>query len=172
MVSWLAVRNSKENYGELILFNFPKNTNILGPHQVDVNINQISEISESKTLWGQRGSNVFNGSLLVIPMDSSVLYVEPIYIQAESNSSIPQVKKVVVGYQQGSDFKHGIGDNLDDALNNLFNGAVKPQTENKAPTVENKAIDSQTLDELQKKLDELMKQSQEINDLLNKLKQK
>lgn len=179
MVSWLAVRNSKENYGELILFNFPKNTNILGPHQVDVNINQISEISESKTLWGQRGSNVFKGSLLVIPMDSSILYVEPIYIQAESNSSIPQVKKVVVGYQQGSDFKHGIGDNLDDALSNLFNGAVKPQVENntptvenKAPAVENKAIDSQTLDELQKKLDQLMKQSQEINDLLNKLKQK
>lgn len=198
MISWLAVRNSKDNYGEMILFNFPKNTNILGPDQVEVNINQISEISESITLWGQGSSKVFKGSLLVIPIENSVLYVEPIYIQSNSTSSIPQVKKVVVGYQKGADFKHGIGNNLDDALNNLFNGSVKP-SENKQPTVDqttgevktpetstpgvnnpdkgevpdtgsNGQIDNAKLDELQKKLDELMKQSQEINDLIKDLR--
>lgn len=137
MISWLAVRNSKENYGEMILFNFPKNTNILGPDQVEVNINQISEISEYNTLWGQGKSNVFKGSLLVIPIENSVLYVEPIYIQSKSESSIPQVKKVVVGYQEGADFKHGIGDNLEDALNNLFKGDLK-LTDNKMPTVDQK----------------------------------
>ncbi|HEX2925979.1 MAG TPA: UPF0182 family protein, partial [Ruminiclostridium sp.] len=113
MVSWLAVRNSIDNYGQLIMFNFPKNTNILGPDQFEVNINQIGEISEDMTLWGQGGSKVFKGSLLVIPVENSILYVEPIYIQSTSASSIPQVKKVVVGYQQGADFKTGIGDNLD-----------------------------------------------------------
>ncbi|HEY5586894.1 MAG TPA: UPF0182 family protein [Ruminiclostridium sp.] len=193
MVSWLAVRNSKDSYGEMILFNFPKNTNILGPDQVEVNINQISEISESMTLWGQGGSTVFKGSLLVIPIENSVLYVEPIYIKSESSSSIPQVKKIVVGYQQGADFKHGIGNNLDDALNDLFNGAVKPadnkqpivdqvtgevktpevQTPSEVttpPAIDGASIDNSKLDELQKKLDELMKQSQEINDLLKSLR--
>lgn len=135
MISWLAVRNSKDNYGEMILFNFPKNTNILGPDQVEVNINQISEISEYNTLWGQGKSNVFKGSLLVIPIENSVLYVEPIYIQSKSESSIPQVKKIIVGYQEGADFKHGIGDNLEDALNNLFKGDLK-LSDNKIPTVD------------------------------------
>jgi len=194
MVSWLAARNSKENYGEMILFNFPKTTNITGPDQVEVNINQISEISEKMTLWGQSGSEVFKGSLLVIPIENSVLYVEPIYIKSKSASSIPQVKKIVVGYQQGTDFKHGIGDNLDAALSDLFNGTIKP-TDNKQPTVDQVSgevktpdvktpsevttpptdnttqLDSAKLDELQKKLDALMKQSQEINDLLKSLRE-
>ncbi len=201
MTSWLAVKNSKEDYGKMILFNFPKDTNILGTDQVENNINAISEVSESLTLWGKQGSSkVFKGSLLVIPIENSVLYVEPIYIQSESTSSLPQVKKVVVGYQQGSDFKHGIGNNLDDALNDLFNGAVKvttdklptvDQTTGEVKTTENKApnettappkdnepskenapqIDNAKLDELQEKLDALMKQSQEINDLLKSLRE-
>jgi uncharacterized protein len=194
MVSWLAARNSKENYGEMILFNFPKTTNIMGPDQVEVNINQISEISEKMTLWGQSGSEVFKGSLLVIPIENSVLYVEPIYIKSKSTSSIPQVKKIVVGYQQGTDFKHGIGDNLDAALSDLFNGTIKP-TINKQPTVDQVTgevktptvktpsdvttpstdnvpqISNKKLDELQKKLDALMKQSQEINDLIKSLRE-
>ncbi|MDF2986381.1 MAG: hypothetical protein K0R50_1891 [Eubacterium sp.] len=196
MISWLAVRNSKDNYGEMILFNFPKNTNILGPDQVEVNINQISEISEYNTLWGQGKSNVFKGSLLVIPIENSVLYVEPIYIQSNSESSIPQVKKVVVGYQEGADFKHGIGNNLEDALNNLFAGDLK-LNDNKLPTVDQKGqepdgevktpeeqtpqdngttggdkqeIDQAKLDEIQKKLDDLMKQSKEISDLIDSLR--
>lgn len=183
MVSWLAVRNDIENYGKMILFNFPKNTNILGPDQFEVNINQISEISEDMTLWGQGGSRVFKGSLLVIPIENSILYVEPIYIQANSASSIPQVKRVVVGYQQGADFKHGIGDNLESAINNLFGGNGKPadgkpttnnqgqQGNTTAPSTDaSQSVDKQKLDELQQKLDQLMKQSQEINDLLKTLR--
>lgn len=183
MVSWLAVRNDMENYGKMILFNFPKNTNILGPDQFEVNINQISEISEDMTLWGQGGSRVFKGSLLVIPIENSILYVEPIYIQANSASSIPQVKRVVVGYQQGADFKHGIGDNLESAINNLFGGNGKPadgkpatnnqgqQGNTTVPSTDaSQSVDKQKLDELQQKLDQLMKQSQEINDLLKTLR--
>ncbi len=135
MTSWLAVRNSKDDYGKMILFNFPKDTNILGPDQVENNINAISEISQNLTLWGQGSSKTFKGSLLVIPIENSVLYVEPIYIQSNSTSSIPQVKTVIVGYQQGNDFKHGIGDNLNAALADLFNGSVKAP-ENKLPTVD------------------------------------
>jgi len=179
MVSWLAVRNSKDNYGEMILFNFPKTTNIIGPDQFEVNINQISEISEKMTLWGQSGSEVFKGSLLVIPVENSILYVEPIYIRSQGTSSIPQVKKVIVGYQQGADLKHGIGDNLEGALNDLFGGAlkstsaqqttvdqvtgeVKTPVENATTSTDKAQIDAAKLDELQKKLDALMKQSDEL----------
>lgn len=146
MTSWLAVRNSKEDYGEMILFNFPKDTNILGPDQVENNINAISEISQNLALWGQGSSKTFKGSLLVIPIENSVLYVEPIYIQSDSTSSIPQVKKVVVGYQQGNDFKHGIGDNLDAALKDLFNGSVKVSN-NKIPTVDQATGEIKNTDE-------------------------
>ncbi|NTV89794.1 MAG: COG1615 family transporter, partial [Clostridiales bacterium] len=122
MVSWLAVRNSSENYGELILFNFPKNTNIFGPNQIEVKINQIDKISTDMTLWGQSGSDVYKGNLLVIPIENSILYVEPIYIKSSGASSIPEVREIVVGYQSGEDFRYGIGTNLDKALDDLFSG--------------------------------------------------
>lgn len=192
MVSWLAVRNSKDHYGEMVLFNFPKSTNILGPYQVESNINQISEISANMTLWGQSGSKVFKGSLLVIPIENSVLFVEPIYTKTETESSIPQVKRVVAGYQQGDDFKSGIGNNLDEALENLFSGDFKPSGNNlptvgqgegatapdqeetdgtQKPPQNANQIDQAKLDELQKKLDDLMKQSQEINELIKSLRE-
>ncbi|MCL2060367.1 MAG: UPF0182 family protein, partial [Oscillospiraceae bacterium] len=64
MVSWLAVRNSYEDYGEMIIFEFPKNTNVFGPNQVDVKINQIDRVASNMTLWGQAGSDVYKGNLL------------------------------------------------------------------------------------------------------------
>jgi uncharacterized protein len=183
MVSWLAVRNNSENYGEMILFNFPKNTNILGTDQVEVNINQIAEVSESMTLWNQSGSTVFKGNLLVIPFEESVLYVEPIYIKSQSESSIPQVRKVVVGYQKGNDFIHGVGDNLDDALNKLFSGIsatpVKPVDDTKPDTTTQPGTAGGTtttpadkdkiIKDIQTRLDTLKKQMDEMGKLLDEL---
>jgi len=120
MISWLAVRNSYEHYGEMILFIFPKNTNIFGPNQIEVKINQIDQISANLTLWGQSGARVYKGNLLVIPIENSVLYVEPIYIQSQAASSIPEVRQIVVGYQSKEDFRYGIGTNLNNALEDLF----------------------------------------------------
>ena len=120
MVSWLAVRNNYENYGEMIMFEFPKNKNVFGPYQVEVKINQIDKISSDMTLWGQSGSDVYKGNLLVIPIEDSVLYVEPIYIRAAGTSAIPEVREIVVGYQDGDQFVYGIGANLDQALKDLF----------------------------------------------------
>ena len=180
MVSWLAVRNSSENYGEMILYNFPKNTNILGPDQVEVNINQIADISSSMTLWGQSGSQVFKGSLLVIPVEDSVLYVEPIYIQSESSSSIPQVRKIVVGYQQGNDFKHGVGDTLDSALSDLFAGISGTPVETGTPTPTTGGTPAQTttptpdkqkaISDITSKIDAIRKQLDDMTNMLNQLK--
>ncbi|MDR3121038.1 MAG: UPF0182 family protein [Clostridiales bacterium] len=128
MVSWLAVRNSYEHYGETIIFEFPKNTNVFGPYQVEVKINQIDKISSDMTLWGQSGSDVYKGNLLVIPIEDSVLYVEPVYIRAAGTSSIPEVREIVVGYQDGDEFIYGIGIDLESALADLFKEAGGEET--------------------------------------------
>ncbi|MCL2741408.1 MAG: UPF0182 family protein [Oscillospiraceae bacterium] len=123
LASWLAVRCSYEDYGQMILFTFPKNKNIFGPYQVEVKINQIDSIAKDISLWSQGGSEVFKGNLLVIPIEESVLYVEPIYIKS-SPQAIPEVRLIVVGYQQENWFIYGIGTNLDRALEDLYKNAA------------------------------------------------
>jgi uncharacterized membrane protein (UPF0182 family) len=120
MVSWLTARNSYENYGEMVLFRFSKNTNILGPQQIGVQINQNEEISQLMTLLGQGDSSVYKGSLLVIPIEDSILYVEPIYIRAEGASSIPAIRRIITGYQKGEEFILGAGRTLEEALSKMF----------------------------------------------------
>jgi len=182
MVSWLAVRNSSEHYGEMILFNFPKSPNILGPNQVEVKINQISKISEDMTLWGQSGSEVYKGNLLVIPIENSVLYVEPIYMRAAGTSATPEVQEIVVGYQSGDEFVYGIGANLSIALADLFSGQnITPPagetTENGATgngTTPNgnvqTGLDSKKIDEIMSKYEEMKKQLDELGKLIEGLK--
>lgn len=177
MVSWLAVRNSSENYGEMILFQFPKNTNIFGPNQVEVKINQIDQISEDMTLWSQGGSDAYKGNLLVIPIENSILYVEPIYMKSTGSSSIPEVKKIVVGYQNGEEFRYGIGANLDRALADLFSGALpninteeKPAAGGQGNESQQSTIDKQKVDDIVKKYEELKKQLDELGSLIEGLK--
>lgn len=187
MVSWLAVRNSSENYGEIILFNFPKSTNVLGPNQVDVKINQIDKISEDMTLWGQSGSEVYKGNLLVIPVENSILYVEPIYLKANNTSATPEVKEIVVGYQRGDEFMYGIGANLDKALADLFSGqAVTPTAGGTTGNGTNQngnagndttqngnaqtGMDRKKIDEIMSKYDEMKKQLEELGELIEGLK--
>lgn len=177
MVSWLAVRNSSEHYGEIILFNFPKKTNILGPNQIEVKINQIDKISEDMTLWGQSGSAVYKGNLLVIPVENSVLYVEPIYMRATGTSATPEVKEIIVGFQSGDEFLYGIGANLDSALADLFSGqTVIPPTGGTTGNVTTQngntqtTLDSKKIDEIMSKYDEMKKQLDELGKLIEGLK--
>ena len=95
MVAWLAARNDPGNYGELVVYQLPRQELIIGPIQVEARIDQAPEISEQFTLWDQSGSEVIRGNLLSIPMGNSFLYVEPIYLQAET-SALPELKRVIV----------------------------------------------------------------------------
>ena len=95
MISWLAARSDGPLYGQLVLFKFPKDRLVYGPAQIDARIDQDPQISSQLTLWNQQGSRVIRGHLLVIPIGSSTLYVEPIYLQAET-SRMPELKRVVV----------------------------------------------------------------------------
>lgn len=95
MIAWLAARSDGAEYGKLVLFKFPKDRLVYGPAQIDARIDQDPAISSQLTLWNQQGSRVIRGHLLVIPIGASTLYVEPIYLQAET-SKMPELKRVVV----------------------------------------------------------------------------
>jgi len=95
MIAWMAARSDGENYGKLILYKFPKDKLIYGPLQIEAKIDQDSEISQQLTLWSQQGSKVTRGNLLVIPINNSLLYIEPLYIQAETGQ-LPELKRVLV----------------------------------------------------------------------------
>jgi uncharacterized membrane protein (UPF0182 family) len=98
MISWLAARCDPENYGRLVLYQFPKQRLIYGPSQIEARIDQTPEISEQMTLWSQAGSRVIRGNLLVIPVEDSLMYVEAVYLQAET-SQFPELKRVIVSYE-------------------------------------------------------------------------
>ena len=95
LIAWLAARSDGAEYGKLVLFKFPKDRLVYGPAQVDARIDQDPAISSQLTLWNQQGSRVIRGHLLVIPIGASTLYVEPIYLQAET-SKMPELIRVVV----------------------------------------------------------------------------
>jgi uncharacterized membrane protein (UPF0182 family) len=95
LTAWLAARSDSENYGQLIVYRFPKQQLIFGPLQIEGRIDQDPEISAQITLWNQSGSQVIRGNLLVLPIDNALLYVEPLYLQAV-NGQIPELKRVIV----------------------------------------------------------------------------
>ena len=95
LIAWLAARSDGENYGHLIAYRFPKQELIFGPLQIEARIDQNPEISAQITLWDQGGSEVIRGNLLVLPIDNSLLYIEPLYLQAE-NGQIPELRRVVL----------------------------------------------------------------------------
>ena len=95
MITWLAARSDGDKYGKLIAYNFPKDKLIYGPRQIEARIDQDPTISEQFTLWGQAGSQIIRGNLLVIPIEDSILYVEAIYLQAE-RGRLPELKRVIV----------------------------------------------------------------------------
>jgi uncharacterized membrane protein (UPF0182 family) len=95
MIGWLAARSDEPNYGKLLIYQYPKDTVIYGPLQIETRIDQDPAISAQFSLWNQAGSRVIRGNLLTLPIGQSNLYVEPIYLQATA-SPLPELKRVVV----------------------------------------------------------------------------
>ncbi|MFC1941465.1 UPF0182 family protein [Chloroflexota bacterium] len=94
-ISWLAARCDGDNYGKLLAYAFPKEEWVDGPSQVENRIGQDTVITEQLALWGRGGSRVIRGNLLMIPLGRSLLYVEPVFLQAEGGG-LPQLKRVIV----------------------------------------------------------------------------
>ncbi len=99
MIAWLAARMDGEHYGELVLFKLAKNIEIDGPFQIESRIDQDPDISRQLSLWNQKGSSVIRGNLLVLPIGGNFLFVEPIYLQSTTSGSIPEMKRVIVAYE-------------------------------------------------------------------------
>ena len=116
MTSLLVGRNDGAHYGELYMYKFPKDKTIQGPLMIEARIDQDSTISPQFTLWGQKGSAVLRGNLIVVPIENSLLYVEPIYIKADNPKSLPEMKRVIVSYED----KVVMETTLDAALNRIF----------------------------------------------------
>jgi uncharacterized membrane protein (UPF0182 family) len=98
MIGWLGAQSDGENYGRAVSFTFPTSETVYGPAQVEAAVNQDPTISSQRTLWGQQGSRVIFGNLLVVPVEDSLLYVQPLYLQSEQ-TKLPQFKRVVVFYR-------------------------------------------------------------------------
>jgi uncharacterized protein len=123
MIAWMAARSNSTDYGKLLLYEFPKRMLVYGPRQIEARIDQDPEISQQFTLWSQAGSKVIRGDLLVIPIDQSLLYVEPVYLRAEQGE-LPQLKRVIVAYDQSVVMENS----LEQALNAIFGGEQVGQT--------------------------------------------
>ena len=119
MIGWMAARCDGENYGKLLVYDFPKSRLIDGPLQIEARIDQNAQLSGQFSLWNQQGSRVRRGNLLVIPIGSGLLYVEPIYLQAE-RSPMPELRLVVLATQE----RLGYGANFEEALRSLFGDAA------------------------------------------------
>ena len=97
LVSILTASCDPGNFGEMTVYKLPKQETVYGPLQIESRIDQNTEISKDLTLWGQVGSRVIRGNLMVIPYKNSILYVEPIYLQA-TQSKLPELKRVIVAF--------------------------------------------------------------------------
>ncbi len=119
--AWMVARNDGQQYGKLVVYRFPKDKLVFGPKQVIGRINQDAEVSKQISLWDQRGSQVIQGPLLVIPIEESLVYVRPLYLKAEAGK-IPELKRVIVAYEN----KIAMEETLEAGLAKIF-GTTRDQ---------------------------------------------
>jgi uncharacterized membrane protein (UPF0182 family) len=117
MIGWIAGMCDGDNYGRLLAYKFPKETRVLGPQQVETKIDQDRFLSGQLTLWDQRGSKVIRGNVLAIPIEETLLYVEPIYLQAET-AAYPELRLVAVMHRDNLSY----AETFEEALRGLFEG--------------------------------------------------
>ena len=132
MRAWLAARSDPPHYGKLVALDFPKAKLVYGPKQIDARIDQDTVISQQLSLWNQRGSQVLRGSLLAIPIDKSLLYVQPLYLVAEQGG-LPELKRVIVAFGN----QIAMEETLEQSLQKIFGGKpVGVPTPSAVPSLE------------------------------------
>jgi uncharacterized membrane protein (UPF0182 family) len=121
--AWMVARSDGDQYGRMLVYQFPKQKTVYGPSQINALINQDQVISPQITLWSQQGSDVKFGTLMVIPIEESLLYVRPLYLRA-STGRIPELKRVIVAYQSAADSKIVMAETLTLALSQIFGRTI------------------------------------------------
>jgi uncharacterized membrane protein (UPF0182 family) len=117
LAAWMVARNDGDNYGKLVVYRFPRQSLVFGPSQIVNRINQDTEVARQISLWDQRGSEVIRGELLVIPIEESLIYVQPLYLRAQGGR-IPELKRVVVAHES----RVAMEETLEAGLMRLFGG--------------------------------------------------
>jgi uncharacterized protein len=117
LAAWMVARSDGEHYGKLAIFQLPKQTVIFGPRQIAARISQDQVIAPQITLWNQQGSEVIQGTLLVIPIEESLIYIRPLYLRA-AGGKIPALTRVIVAYQN----QIVMEETLEEGLDRLFGG--------------------------------------------------
>ncbi len=146
LAAWMVARSDGEHYGRLMVFQFPKQKVVFGPRQIVARINQDQVISPQITLWNQQGSTVIQGTLLVIPINESLLYVRPLYLRS-AGGRIPELKRVIVAYQDQIVMAETLNQGLVQIFGRSVATALSPDVrsvDDVAPTVLGAAVTTQT----------------------------
>ena len=182
MIGWIAGMCDSDNYGKFIAYKFPKDKRVLGPQQVETKIDQDSFLSGQLSLWDQRGSNVIRGNVLAIPVENTIIYVEPIYLQAET-AAYPELRLVAVMHNDNLSYAPTFGE----ALNDLFGETVKevPAEKKEGATTQqpqvsvsdqikeaNNAFNNYLKLQGEKKFEEAAKELQKLQRILQELSEK
>jgi uncharacterized membrane protein (UPF0182 family) len=158
LAAWMAARCDGENYGKVVVYTFPRDRLVFGPRQIDARIDQDAYISQQLTLWGQRGSDVIRGSLLIIPIEDSLIYVQPLYLVATDKGGLPELRRVIVAY--GNEVV--MEETLEAAIQRLFSGTLPSarMQEKGAAMVKRqpKELSSRALEQLNKAREALRKE--------------
>lgn len=166
MNALLVARNDGEFYGDLFLYQFPKDRTIQGPMMIESRIDQDSDISSLFTLWSQQGSRVLRGNVIIVPVENALLYVEPIYLQADNQNALPEMKRVIVAYKD----RIVMRETLEGAINELF-GTSTPTEPGQPIDLSPELIDkinqlNQLLENSKNNMEDIESVLDEINDLL------
>ncbi|NTU70422.1 MAG: UPF0182 family protein [Coriobacteriia bacterium] len=129
MIGWVAANSDPADYGKRTVYQFPKERVVLGPEQVSAQINQDAAISPQLSLWNQRGSRAIFGNMIVIPIKDSIVYVQPLYLQAET-TAIPELTRVLVVYADKVEMER----TLEAALLKVFGQVAPTSTETSTVT--------------------------------------
>jgi len=125
---WLIADNEPGKYGQLTLYQFPQSELIFGPMQAENQIDSNPFISSQLTLWNQQGSHVVRGDLLLVPVGDALLYVEPVYLVASRQNSLPQLERVIINFNQQVYIDNSLGAALNDLLNGTSGNTTQPNT--------------------------------------------
>ncbi len=157
MIAWMCAQCDGPDYGKLLVYKFPKEKLIYGPRQIEARIDQQTAISSELTLWSQQGSEVFRGDLLVIPIEESILYIEPVYLIATDQSSLPELKRVIVAYGEQIEMEK----TLSAALQKIFGkGTAEAFSPKLEPRFDQGQIKDRSISELVRKADQYFQAAQ------------
>ncbi|MFA6451110.1 MAG: UPF0182 family protein [bacterium] len=160
MAAWMCARNDGDKYGQLLVYTFPKKKLIFGPMQIEARIDQDSEISKQFTLWSQGGSQIIRGNTLVIPVEESFLYVEPVYLKAEKGD-IPELKRVIASIGN----RVAMGESIESALEQLVGAPTASKNTGNRDSLNQPVLDATVIQQIRTGLEHLSKAKERLREL-------